>query len=143
MREILVSQKQLMTKAVFLSFFVHFLLLNVLVFCFTIPKAIKKPFFVFLGSILQKQDFLVSGLRYSPTTIPFNNLLAIEDPSKLHAASVEKPHFHKTIPLKGKPLFKSPGSPQEAPDHLEPAEKKLLDSNFPTPAYVPLRLYVK
>ncbi len=142
MRDILVSTKQLITKAVFLSFVVHFLLLSILVFCFPIPPGVPKPFFVFLGSILQKQDFLISGLRYSSTPIPLNSLLAIEDSQRVQTVSVEKPHFHKTIPFQGKPIFKSPKSPEGEQDHLEPVEKK-INRDFPTPAYVPLRLYTK
>ena len=141
MRDIFVSQKQLITKAFFVSFVVHFFFLNILIFCFSIPPGIKKPFFVFLGSILQKQDFLVSGLRYSSTPIPFNTILATEDSAKKHSLPPGKPDFHKTIALKGKTLFKNPILPEEQTP-LEPVENK-LEREFPSPAYVPLRMHTK
>ena len=172
MRDISVSQKQLITKAFFVSFVVHFLFLNILIFCFSIPSGIKKPFFVFLGSILQKQDFLVSGLRYSSTPIPFidlcqpterfaklttdggsprirslgcakvnNTILTAEDSAKIHNVPPGKPDFHRTIAVKGKSLFKVPVSPEEQTS-LEPVENK-LEREFPSPAYVPLRMHTK
>ena len=141
MRDISVSQKQLITKAFFVSFVVHFFFLNILIFCFSIPSGIKKPFFVFLGSILQKQDFLVSGLRYSSTPVPFNTILTTEDSAKIHNVPLGKPDFHRTIAVKGKSLFKVPISPEEQTP-LEPVENK-LEREFPSPAYVPLRMHPK
>ena len=169
MRDISISQKRLITKAIFASFVAHFLLLNILIFCFSIPPGIKKPFFVFLGSILQEQDFLVSGLHYSSTPIPFidlcqpterfaklttsggsprirslgcakvnNTLLAKEDSARIHSVPLGKPDFHRTIAVKGKSFFKILISPQEQTP-LEPVENK-LEREFPSPAYVPLRL---
>ena len=141
MRDISVSQKQLITKAIFVSLVVHFFFLNILVFCFSIPRGIKKPIFVFLGSILQKQDFLVSGLRYPSTPIPFNTILTAEDSAKIHNVPPGKPDFHRTIAVKGKTLFKNPISDEEQTS-LEPLENK-LEREFPSSAYIPLRLHTK
>ena len=169
MRDISVSPKQLITKSIFASFVLHFFFLNILIFCFSIPSGIKKPFFVFLGSILQKQDLLVSGLRYSSMTIPFIDLCQPTERfvkfttdggsqrirslgcAKINdnlLATEDSAKIH-SVPL-GKPDFHRTIAVKgkslfkipislEEQTPLESIENK-LEREFPSPAYAPLRL---
>lgn len=148
MGEFSLNKKETIFKAIFISVFFHAAILGTIVFSFTISPAYQKPFFVFLGSILPKQDFLLSRGSYSRTVINTQTTPRIFMLSKdsLYPLSISKPSFHNTISGRTKLLFKgkafSTTDQQEDKNNSEMIEKSLgIESNIPP--YAPLKLYTK
>ena len=137
---------QLITKALYLSCGVHFFLLSILVFCFPISDGIKKPFFFFLGSILQKQDFLFPGLRYPSTSIQFNPLLFKENSSSAPATAMQKPHVQQKVFPQKKQIFKNFINPapveEDRGKNQNRFDEKRGDHLDSVPPYVPLRFQI-
>lgn len=135
--------------AIFISVFFHAAVLGTLVFSFAVSPGLSKPFFVFLGSILPKQDFVFpkgkdvhigSRIQLSP------QILMVSPHTSSYPASISKPSFQNNISNRGKTVFKRRAfSAADQPEDQGNPEmmKKNLGIESKIPAYTPLKLYTK
>ena len=150
-------------KAIVASCLFHALLLGSVIFSFNVRPWNPRPFFVFLGSILQEQDFLVSHLDHAlaAVDIPVYETSALLTGRTSPVVSVEKPSFPSQLRSPGKVVWKpvlAKGIGRETQEGGSASESDLRgDLNKPAspagpvesrrdlygagrPVYVPLRL---
>ena len=161
------NRKETIVKAIFISVFLHTAVLGTVVFSFTISQGYSKPFFVFLGSILPKQDFILPGGGYARAVNhiqPSRQILMVSN-HPLYPAPISKPSFSANISYRGKTLLKakaseslsfpnaSVGNPDEdvngpptktfGGDNFGISSKKKLRIELKIPPYVPLKPYTR
>lgn len=124
-------------KAIFISIFFHAAILGTVVFSFTISQGPPKTFFVFLGSILSKQDFILpkgNDARTGAHIQPSPQILMVSK-HPLYPASILKPSVRTDISNQGKTLLKMKAfSAADQPEDKNASE---------IPPYTPLKLYTK
>ena len=127
----------------------------------------KKPFFVFLGSILPKQDFMLPGGGYARTANPIqpSRQILIVSNHPVYPGPISKPSFPANISNREKTVLKvkaseslsfpnaSVGNPDEdvngpptktfGGDNFGISSKKKLRIELKIPSYVPLKLYTR
>ena len=142
------NKKETIAKAIFISFFFHAAVLGTVIFSFTISPGYTKPFFVFLGSILPKQDFIIPGGNYAHTGTPIQSspqmLMISKHP--LYPAPISKPSFERNISRRGKAALKTRAfSAADQPEDKNSSEmtKKNLGVESKIPPYAPLKLYAR
>ena len=133
-------------RAVVLSFTFHVFFLAGVMFSFTTKPLKPRPFFVFLGSILQRQDFLASHLDHSLAAPDSRIILEASGGKKDYDAgsfSLSKPSLPKAIRVQGKTSWRSfiPKQFQGEIKASKPQSSADLGLDPQVPRYVPLRLH--
>ena len=143
---VLVDTKHLGTKALFISFVWHFLCLSLFTFTFRPYAVSQKPLLVFLGSILRKNDLLITYREIPPLydvdkTPPSER--RIELPSDANQISryspVQKPFMLRLEDKNSKKPFKPPL--QTNTEEVNVKNKQETEPDIPAPPRLPLRLY--
>ena len=135
-------------KAVVISVFFHTVILGAVIFSFPISPGYSKPFFVFLGSILPRQDFILPGGNYTrtgPHIQPSVQILMISK-HPLYPTPISKPSFQSNISNRGKTLLKMKAfSAVDQPEDKNSSKRieKSLGVESKIPSYVPLKLYAQ
>ena len=133
-------------QAVFISVLCHFLFAQIFVFVFPIQPVAHKPPLIFLGSILESQDFtnLVSDKAreltkqaISPT--PIQSRQSRFYPEK---TTVMKPSFAGNIPKDSRQFLKSSFAEGVSTQRDEKVTKD-LGVDLIVPKRIPLRLYFR
>ena len=119
-------------KAIVASCLFHALLLGSIIFSFNVRTGTSRPFFVFLGSILQEQDFLISYHDHSlaAVEVPIYETAALLTDRPSPVVLVEKPSLPGRLQSPGK-IFWKPALAREIKGKTPEEESS---------AYVPLRL---
>ncbi len=138
------SENRDVVKACLISVLFHVAVLVGIIFTFNIPIPSPRPFFFFLGPILQKQDFSFSSLGNNGVEASLD--LGILDPkttsSLLSPTVVPKPTFNSVLPSVKKKNFKQPPVPSPKEESENSNLKPLTTpEDLPVANYVPLRLY--
>ncbi len=142
------SKKPAVVKAIFISFFFHAAVLGTVVFSFTISRGQPRPFFVFLGSILSRQDFIFPKGNYAHTGThiqPSPQILMVSK-HPLYPAPILKPSVQSNISNQGKTLLKMKAfSVADQPEDKNTSEMIKQNSGLESkiPPYAPLKLYAK
>ncbi len=131
-------------KAIVASCLFHALLLGSIIFSFNVRPWNPRPFFVFLGSILQEQDFLVSHLDHAlaAVDIPVYETSVLLTGRTSPVVLVEKPSFSSQLRSLGKVVWKpllAQGIGRETQEGGSASESDLR-GDLNKPAYAPLRL---
>lgn len=134
-------------KAIFISVFFHAAILGTVVFSFTISQGQPRPFFVFLGSILSKQDFVLPKGNYAHTGAYIQPSLQVIMVSKHpYPAPILKPSARNGISHQEKTLLKMKAfSAADQPEDKNASETTKRNAGLePTISpYTPLKLYTK
>ena len=140
MRYFLTDVKLIGLKAILLSFLIHIFFFNFFVFTFRVRTAQPRPLFVFLGSILQKQNLLnIASDQTRPNIIVQD--LQLQPPVEGHRfTSIKKPPF-PTARTRQKILFKPPLDNTPSQSSTFDQNKKELKRNNEMVPYQPLKMY--
>lgn len=141
-----INKEQLIFKSFLISLFLHLFILFTFVFGFLIPKGQSKPFFVFLGAILQEQDLRPAKIdQVNPVDLESMRYSFHENVIAVHPVLFfAKPDFQSTIFKRKKIVFKSPFSQTPLPSAELPHDNQLLKKmgiKESVPRYKSLRLY--
>ncbi len=141
------SKKPVVVKAIFISIFFHAAILGTVIFSFPISQGQPRPFFVFLGSILSRQDFIFpKGNAHPGARIQPSLQILIVSKHPLYPAPILKPSFQINISNPGKTLLKMKAFlAADQPEDKNSSEtiKKSLGVESKIPPYAPLKLYTK
>lgn len=135
-------------KAIFISIFFHAAILGTVVFSFPISQGQPRSFFVFLGSILSKQDFILPKRNYTHagTYIQPSPQVIMVSKHPLYPAPILKPSARNDISNEGKTLLKMKAfSDADQPEDKNASEtiKRNAGLEPQIPPYTPLKLYTK
>ena len=133
-------------KALIFSFLCHFLIFRLFVITFATPPVPHQPSFVFLGSILQKQDLLTTYAKQSNSQISLNASQFLLTKKKQGGALVMpygtnpvKPTYTSFVKQNQKMTLKSNFEPNQDLRRQENLDK-ILGIETKVQPFVPLRL---
>ena len=140
MRYFFMDTKFIGLKVILISFLIHMFFFNFFVFTFRVRPTQPGPLFVFLGSILQKQNLLNMASDHTrPNIIPQD--LQLQTPVEGHRfTSIKKPPF-PTARTRQKILCKPPFDNTPSPSSTFDQNKKELKRNNEMTPYQPLKMY--
>jgi len=131
-----------------ISFFIHGLLFSLVIFTFTEQSISVKPSFVFLGSILQKEDFTERTYKSSQNSKEIESLNQDKTSQKFRkrlqrSKTIQKPSFFQEIHKYDKSNLKSTFYKKDAVLPTTKIPEKILGIDVKAPKRMPLRLNQK